>query len=689
MDPQLARRLEDDEDFQKKISKLATDYLALGRQSVDYQGANYDIAHDLLMCYAPLTSADLENLDRGHPKRFILPIASTQITTMTTFIAQMLFGDDQPHKVEGRGPEDETAADHMNQLLRWGNEQQPSFLLGYLWIQDILTYNRGIRYNAWAPLYKTKVEAVEVELGEVDEAGAPVKVQRIKRTKIPIAAYNRIHLVSPYEFYCDPSLPLHRFQEGRFAGHRSIAVWQDLKRRSQLQEDDPSYVLPSAVEALKKKKNITGDGTHSLLTGSPSASRNGGVMSRTAYDRNRGSSTSAPVTEANKDDPGVVELHEFSIRLVPEDNDIYEGGEPVIFQILVGNGKTVLAVNESPNAHDEFPYAVAEGRPSAYYQNSPSWLMMLKPLQDYIDYLKNRRQQSISRTGGNIFIARPDSINLTDFLNPDKDGLIIPVLPDAASQRLDDIIKQVPITDLTKDFHAEMQSFNAISETVTGVNTQMQGQVDGSSTATEFASTQQMSAGRIASIARLISVQGLVPEARQFVSNFQQFLSQPMSIRFVSNSADAPSTYGGQKSLQISHDTIQGTFDLIAHDGSLPGTDNRKVAAISRLLELVPVVPQYFTPEPGNIDGRALILAGAKGAGLNVENFQFSQQDAASMAQAMPVDPAAQAAGALPDLASGDLAGAATPGPGAGRPRLPDMSNVPSAEPPQIRPQQL
>lgn len=683
MDRQLASRLEADEEFRKKIVKLAQDYLQLGQTNLDYYGPEYDVAHDLLMCYAPLTSSDLEQLDRGHPKRFVLPMAATQITTMTTFIAQMLFGDAQPHKVEGRGPEDEAPADHVNQLLRWNDEQQPSYLLGYLWIQDILTYNRGVRYNTWSPIFKTQVEPVEVDTGEVDDTGAPILTTRIKRTKVPIAAFNRVHLVSPYEFYCDPALPLHRFQEGRFAGHRSITTWQDLKRRSELPVDDPAYVMPWAVDELKEKKKGKSNGLTIVgpQSGGGTGVRTGSVISRTAFERNRGSTTGAPVTEANKNDPGTVELHEFTIRLVPADNEIYEEGEgtePVLFQVLIGNNSVVLSVNESPNAHDEFPYAVAEGRPSAYYQNSPSWLMMLKPLQDYVDYLKNRRQQSISRTGGNIFIVRPEAVNLTDFLNPDKDGLMIPVLPDAGEKRLDDIVKQVPTVDTTKDFHSEMKDFNSLSEVVTGVNTQMQGQVEGVSSATEYASTQQMSAGRLASIARLISVQGLVPETRQFVSNFQQFLTEPMSIRFVSNGFDTPSTYNGQKAMTISRDTIQGIFDYVSHDGSLPGTDNRKVAAISRLLELVPVVPQFFEPAPGNIDARALILAGAKSAGLSVENFQFSE----SAASQVPPSPE----GLLPNLEGIEPT---VQGPGAGRPRLPDMSSVPSASPPQIRPQQL
>ncbi len=116
MDLQLARRLESDDNFKDKITKLVQDYLNLGKSALDYWVNEFDVAHDILMCYAPLSKSDLELLERGHPKRFVLPMTSTQITTMTTYISQVLFGDEVPHKVEGRGPEDEIPAEHINQL---------------------------------------------------------------------------------------------------------------------------------------------------------------------------------------------------------------------------------------------------------------------------------------------------------------------------------------------------------------------------------------------------------------------------------------------------------------------------------------------------------------------------------------------------------------------------------------------
>ena len=698
MDRLLARRLEREEEFREKIVKLAEDYLLLGQQCVDYWAPDFDNAHDILMCYAPLTKGDLDNLERGHPKRFILPMTATQITTMATFIAQMLFGDSQPHKVEGRGPEDEVAAEHMNQLLRWNDEQQAGYLLGYLWILDTLTYNRGIRFNSWAPIFETRVEMVEMQdEEEIDEAtGLPAVYHRAKKTREAVAGYNRVHLVSPYDFICDPQMPLWRYQEGRFAGHRSTLTWNELKSRSTLPMEDPAYVMPFAVEELKERKKGKGRdrGTAASvgLGVQGTTSQGNGLVSRTAFDRNR--SQGAASQDANKNDPGVVETHELYIRLVPSDNELYEGDEPVIFQVLVGNRSVVLAVNEAPNKHEEFPYAVAEGRPSAYYQFAPGWVMMLKPLQDYVDYLKNRRQQSISRTGGNIFIARSDKVNLTDFLDPDKDGLIVPILPEADNTKLDDIIKQVPVIDTTKDFKDEMADFMTFSEVVTGVNSAMQGQLEGDTTATQFAGTQQMSAGRLASTARLISVQGLVPETRQFVANYQQFLTVPMTLRFVPGGLDSAPTFQGKNSIAINSDTIQGRFDYVAHDGSLPGTDSRKVAAIARLLEIVPILPQYFAPAAGNIDARALILSAAKSAGLNIENYQFSADAVPPMTDPLPQppmpDPAGEAPpGALPDLPALAESEATIPGRGPGRPALPDMSSVPSAAPPQIRPQQL
>jgi hypothetical protein len=104
MDRLLARRIESDKDYRAKIVLKAKNYLKLGRDALAYWSSDFDTAYDTIMCYAPLAKKDLQLLERGHPKRFIWPMTATQITTMTTYISQVLFGQDTPWKVEGRGP---------------------------------------------------------------------------------------------------------------------------------------------------------------------------------------------------------------------------------------------------------------------------------------------------------------------------------------------------------------------------------------------------------------------------------------------------------------------------------------------------------------------------------------------------------------------------------------------------------
>jgi hypothetical protein len=706
MDLEIAYKLENNKDWAKKLSTLVSEYVKQGTDAVSYWSGEFDCAHDMLMAYAPLSKKDFEKLEKGHPRRFTLPMTATQLTTMTTFIAQMLFGQETPHKVEGRTAEDEPAAEHLNNLLRWNAEQQQTYLLGYLWIQDALTFNRGTFYNSWAPIYKPVLvpeEATDpahpfVPPSETNPTPTPpTKFTRFRRKNQVIGGYCKMDLVSPYDFFSDPTFPMWRMQEMRYCGHKFKISWQDLERRSKLDPSHPSFVLPSAVAALKEKKpqNQTSLAPAASSTGSTS-SRPDAMMSRSQYERMR---TSSPLgsDKVNEKDPGILDCHELWVRLVPKDYELYDGdeqSESTIFQFIIANGDTILAVNESTYAHGQFPYSLGEGRPSGHYQFSPGWAFMLKGIQDYVDWLKNRHQEALARTVGNVFIANPTKVDLDDFLDPEKEGLIIPLKPGAGDMKISDVIQQVPIKDLTERFHEEMMQFVSFSETVTGANASMQGAMgEDDPSATQYAGTQQMSAGRMASVARLLSVQGLVPQTKQFVSNYQQFLSMPQAIRYMPTRLDVPLEFRNQRSIVVSPDTIQGEFDFIPHDGTLPGTDTKRVAALTRLLESASAFPQLFVPAPGNLDPRQIVFAAAKASDLNPENFYYTPESIAELVAAQVqnqagVLPQVQPGGGPPPEAVAPQPMAQPPGPAPAVPTLPNVSDIgmPTAAPPQIRP---
>ena len=108
-----------------------------------------------------MSKHDIDALERSHPKRYILPMSATQITTMATYIAQVLFGQETPWKVEGRRPEDDVPAELVNNLLRWNAEQQSTYQL----------VKNGIPFNA----IMTKNLVNHLFLNEMEEWAYPGK----------------------------------------------------------------------------------------------------------------------------------------------------------------------------------------------------------------------------------------------------------------------------------------------------------------------------------------------------------------------------------------------------------------------------------------------------------------------------------------------------------------------------------
>lgn len=711
MDRLLAKRIEADKDFRARMVKIAKDYLKIGRDALAYWSSDMDTAYDILNCYSPLTKKDMEAIERNHPKRYILPMTATQITTMSTYVAQVLFGQETPWKVEGRRPEDEVPAEFVNQLLRWNAEQQPTYLLGYLWAQDAIAINRGIFYNSWAPIFKPEMVQFPVtDPNDIDKTtGQPKTYFRPTRRNKVVGGYNRLELVSGYDFVCDPALPLWRMQEMRFCGHRTVIPVTELRRRSKLPIDHPSYVLPSAVEELvvKAKKGIAqADSAVPSLPGvlpNPAEIR----LSRTAYERTRALQPTGNV-QADKNDTGNVECWELWVRLVPKENQIYEGDqvgnlndnngqelnytddEPVIFQILISGGDVLLSLTESTYMHGMYPYSVGEARPNAHFQFSPGWVIILKGIQDYVDWLKNRHQEALSRTIGNIFAYDPAYVDVSDFMNPDKEGLLVALKPEANGKKIDEVFKQIPIKDLTENFLEEAMEFVKFSESVTASSSGMQGVIPNGAdpSATQFAGTQQMGAGRMTSVARLLASQALVPQSKQFVSNFQQFLDGTQEIRFKpSDPTSVPPELQDAATVKLTRDTIAGEYEFIAHDGTLPGTDGRKVAAIAKLLEASQAFPQIFTPQPGNINPRKLLMVGAKASGLQVENFVYDRNTLPPPPPGPMLPP--PPGGVPPPVAPPGAGGApVTPGPKPALPTLPPIAppQLNSVREPQPRP---
>lgn len=617
-----------DEEFRKGVEKIATDYWTVGYQEVTQNAPYYDAANDMLQAVRPQTQKDFEAVAKGMMPRFMLPIATTHNDTMAKHIVEVLCGDRHPNKVIGRAPEDDAPAEHMNALLAWQADQQQMYQLYYLWIQDGITYNRGIVYESWHTVSRVLTETVDEPTGEVEmdeETGELVEVTEEveRRTRKDVASFTKLSLVSPYDFVVDPTLPSRLFQEGRFAGHRVLVSYEDLVRRTKLKPSHPEFILPSAVRKLKQK-NKRGITSLTQTAATASANTKGSLLSPTAMSRKKSIDTALNGTQNT---PGMFWLQEMWVKLVPADHGLGDDEQPRIFQMVLLDGKHLCALHESTYNHNEFPYSVCEPRPSAHEHVGPSWMLMLKPVQDYIDFLKDKHQEAINRTIGNVIAANPAYIDLEQFTDPDKEGKIIEILPEGQDKPIGDIIKQIPIQDVTARFPAEMSGFVALGQTVTGATGEMQGFGSQADSASQFVGQQKLASSRLSVIAKLISDQGVRTQTMHMVENFLQFWDDEMYLKVKGSTYDMDPYFNEDPRAIVNPETIMGDFDFVTSDGTMPTGDMQKIAGLTKILEMMAVMPNMFAPGVGNIDPRRVSMDYLKTVGANVENYKYRAQE--------------------------------------------------------------
>jgi hypothetical protein len=643
--------------FANNVSTTAKQYIESGLRVLNFYLTDFDAATDIVDMLQPVDGPNaFAKLDRNSALCWRHPAAFTQMHVMTTFLAQILFGGEQARSVEAQGEDDAKKADDVNALLAWNDAKIKIYLQGWLWIWNAVVYNRGVWYETHdqdvavtrIPVEEDDISKPMVTMKGEDgklirgQDGKPKKFyqkrQRMRNKRVRSGFYNRLDLVSPYDFICDPAMPMTRFQEGRYAGHRVMIPWHELKRRSELEPSDDEYVLPHVVLKVK-------NAGVNAVTPSPLGATVGVNTSQTYYNRTvRGGGTTqggiggsgigagAGVDGVNKDDGGTVECFVLYIRAKPKTLRMNDDEEFEVIQLLTTSAGDVLSLNVQPNTHDEFPYSPAETCPSGQRQFTPGWGLKCKSVQDHIDDL-NRTHTDAQKRMGNILLVDGTKCDVSNLLTPDKNGLMILRTETGRSATAEECVTQIPVKDTTENYPEEMEGWIKTMEDMTGANSYTQGQTeDPSQTLGQFDATKQMATGRISSIARLLSEQALCPQTRRFVMNFQQFGSDEQKIRIMGAGREYDPENPPSKFKVIKKTDIQGQYDVIPHDGSLPGADSKVVAAAARTIEAYagnPALAQVFDVKiPGSIDPVKVARDLFKKSGLPIEKYAVSREEA-------------------------------------------------------------
>lgn len=689
-----------DAELYKKCGTTCRQYIDAGLAALNAAIPDFDAATDGVDMLAPVENAtEFAKADRNSALHFRHPMTYIEMATLCCFITQILFGGETARTVEAQNEEGQESADMMNAALAWNDSKIGIYTSGAFFVWNAVVYNRGIWFETVQKEYIIERECIkedditqpkEPKLNKAGEPvilrGKPVMVypqrERWRSKRVYTGnIYNHLDVVSPYDFVCDPTVPLCQFQQGRFAGHRILIPWIELERRSKLDPSDDEYVLPHVVKKIKTMK-----GSQST-TSAPSASPN---TSRTYYERNLrgdpvsgiGSATAGGITnvtsEVNKDDGGVVECWAMTIRAKPVTLSLYEDEEAELITFLQTNQADILSVNIRKNKHNEFPYTVAEGFPNSSRQYSTGGALKVKPCQDRMDEL-NRTHSDAQARMGNILVIDDTMVDPANLMARDKNGLMIFRREKGRGAPSADVVFQIPLKDTTATYPDEMDRWEKTSESVTGAHAFVQGEKSGPDTTLgEFDAVKQMAQGRISDNARKISELALVPQTRRFMLNYQQFAPEQQIVRIIGKGKDFDPEETKTKWITIKKADIQCGFEVIPHDGSLPGADAKIVAAASRAIEAFAANPAlasaFDNTIPGSLDPIAMFRDVLKKSGLPVDKYSVTRAQAQQNLQAK------QIAAGLPPSQPGQPQ-ATPPVPGAPAPNVPvgSLGSIPSA----------
>lgn len=500
----------------------------------------------------------------------------------------------------GRHGESEQQIQAMEALIDYQVMVGGMMVPFYIWLLDVGKYGVGIVGEFWE-----EEEAVISQIEEVEDNFLGIiptgKFKKVKTTKVvPGYVGNKLYNVRPFDFFPDPRVPLARFQEGEFCG-----VYFELGWNAVLRKRDAGFY--TNLEGLRK------DGGSRLLGAREQGSAQ---LELPATDDIFGELSSRKTAD-------VVKGYECVIELIPDAWGLGKGKRPEKWVFTVTTDWThVIGATPLGAYHNKFPFHVMELEPEGYSIANRGIPEITKPIQDTMDWLINSHFYNVRKTLNNQFIVDPSRVVMKDILDPWPGGTIRLKPAAYGTDAAKTAINQFPVVDVTRSHLSDMQFMNQMGQRATGVNDQILGvlgNAGGRKTATEVRTSSTFGINRLKTSAEYMSAMGFTPMAQMTVQNSQQYYDMERKFRLVGDLAQM----AGPKFMEVSPEEIQGFYDFVPVDGTLPADRFAQANLWKELMAQMRNFPEIMAQyDVGKIFAWVAQLAGLK----NINQFRVQVQ---------------------------------------------------------------
>lgn len=539
----------------KKLVDMIMSRVQLALKGQNERLGIWEKAEDTILAYVPESDMDqkrrLKRENEGEPKytTIKLPYTYAMLMSAHTYLTSVFFARSPVHQYSGRHGETEDQVMALEALISY--QVEVGELLGpyYLWLYDALKYGVGVIEEYW--------DTHEIQFASIQMIPNPNNPQEeIKaqiRAKLPGYSGNRICNIAPSDFLPDPRVPVGRFQEGEFVFVRKRLSWETIVRRKA-----QGYYMNT--EELK---------TESWKDFAHRSSYGGETSSQLKRPQD---SNLLLFDTTNTERPSIVTAYEGCVVVIPREWGLGDSNFPEKWMFTItGDLSTIIGATPHGAMHGKFPYGVLESEVEAYATWNRGMPEIIEPIQNTMDWLLNLHFFNVRAALNNQFILDPSRIVAKD-AEDGGPGFIYRLRPEAYGQDIRSFFMQVPVNDVTQAAIGDISTMFGIGEKVFGVNDQIMGSLSpgGRRTATEVRTSTGFGVNRLKTSSEYMSATGFSQHSARLVQNTQQYFDAEKKLRIAGDLLRNMNMRSAQSFLQVNPQVIEGFYDFVPVDGTLP-----------------------------------------------------------------------------------------------------------------------
>lgn len=559
--------LDPESEAHQEIVKRIMQYARKARNSVQDKFSTWDKIEDSLSVYVPLDEEE-ENIqyrDERVPVRVVVPITWATLETLLTYQVSAFF-DSPIFKYRGFEPDDTVGAALLEILIDSQVNRFKTPLSLYTMWRDAKIYGFAPVVITWKQIREKRInEVAQMSFSSVMNKVIPFGFKKESIDKVVFEG-NSIFNIEPRNYLPDPNVPVNDVQRGRFVG------WIERTSKTNLlieEEVDPDLFN---VDRIKEDKSA-------LST----------LVTQENPDYSLG----------GQDAEDVVDVIHMYVKVIPKDWKLGKETIPEKWLISVAGDSVVIKAKKLGLNHDMFPVSIETPTFDNKSAMLTSEMEIIYGLQHTIDWYISSRIQNVKRVVNGVTIFDPYVINENDLRTPDAEKLVRVRRAAFGRGMLREAVFPFPVQDTTSGHMKDVQFLINIVEQVSGAVDLLKGvrrQTSERVSATEAEGVMSAALSRLAKNARIGAWQSHYDIAYMMASHTQQLLSEGRVLKTLGRYQDILyAEYGITTPYKFSVDDIDINYDVVPHDGALPGAESTRAwTQLFQVLISQPEIAQQF-----------------------------------------------------------------------------------------------